>query len=542
MIEAELPYNEIERLRILHNLKILDTPIEERFERITRLACKTLGVPISAISLVDKDRQWFKSIQGIDAKETSRSVAFCAHCILDDDVMVVEDATKDKRFHDNPLVAGDPNIRFYAGYPIYMGSDIKIGTLCVIGREKRSLTEDQIETLKDLTAIAQSELSADTLAKAVIAEHQLSRLKNDFISMISHEIRTPLNGIIGTVDIFSETKLDELQRKYINIIKKSGLMLMTIINEVLDFSKIEANKLTLTKERFNLNKAIEEQIALFLPLAEEKGLYIQMDIQSISHCFMGDESRIRQIIGNLLSNAIKFTSRGGIKIRAEIRPYDDASYAEFAVSVSDTGDGISQDNIPLLFSPFVQVSGSAVKRSSGTGLGLTICKRLVEMMQGKIGVESVLGAGSRFYFTAMLGISGDQSEGAVAVNSSNRLFSGRRILIVEDVETNQFVISTMIGSLDCVYDIACNGQEAVDLVKKNTYDLILMDCMMPVMDGYTATEVIRKNGFKDVPIIALTANAMNEDRKRGLQSGMNDYIAKPVIKKDIADSFEKWLK
>lgn len=379
----------------------------------------------------------------------------------------------------------------------------------------------------------------------VSAEYEAERIKNEFVSMISHEIRTPLNGIIGTIDIINETSLDDRQKKYVGIIKKSAKLLLEIINDVLDFSKIEANKLELLPEVFSFSEIIEEHIALYLPLIEEKKLTCKYTIdERIPNALEGDITRIKQVLGNLISNAIKFTSKGGVEIH--IKPIGGSfdKMIRIRFDVKDTGDGMSQENLEKLFKPFTQVSKSGAKNASGTGLGLTICKKIVEKMDGKIGVTSVEGAGSTFWFTIELKVSEQgikkQSEEPKEILSLDHL-KGKHILIVEDIETNQFVIATMLGTLGCTFDIANNGEKGVEAVQNKKYDCVLMDCMMPVMNGYDATKKIRELGFNDLPIIALSANAMVEDREKGKAAGMNEYVSKPIVKLDIINVLNKFF-
>lgn len=378
----------------------------------------------------------------------------------------------------------------------------------------------------------------------VSAEFEAERTKSEFVSMISHEIRTPLNGIIGTIDIITETKLDDHQKKYVGIIKKSAKLLMEIINDVLDFSKIEANQLILSSEVFSFSEIIEEHIALYVPLIEEKGLNCKYTIdERIPDSLVGDTSRLKQVLGNLISNAIKFTSKGGIEI--QIQPvggsFDEIIRIKF--NVIDTGDGMSKESVEKLFKPFTQVSKSGAKNASGTGLGLTICNKIVEKMGGKIGVNSVEGKGSIFWFTIELMVAEEDAKKAseeIKPALSVDHLKGKHILIVEDVETNQFVIATMLSSLGCTFDIASDGEKGVQAVQKNKYDCVLMDCMMPVMNGYDATKAIRSLGFNDLPIIALSANAMAEDREKGRLAGMNEYVSKPIVKADIINVLNKF--
>ncbi len=371
---------------------------------------------------------------------------------------------------------------------------------------------------------------------------QANNAKSDFLAGMSHEIRTPMNGVLGTARLFSETSLTKKQKKYLKVIKDSGENLLQIINEVLDFSKIEAGKLDIHEDVFEFKDAIEQQSILLQPLVKEKGIEYSLEFsEDVPEYVIGDKLRIKQILANLIGNAIKFTESGKIEITVNVVEKDWKSYIR--LSVSDTGEGIAAESYDRVFKAFEQLGkGRNTVKAAGTGLGLSISKRLVEMMGGEINFESEKGKGSLFWFDVPMKIPSQ-----VMVDEVKKLEAQQKeiikykykVLIVEDVFTNQFVLSEMLKDMGCEFDVANNGQEAFDAVQKNEYDVVLMDCNMPVMDGYEATQKIRDLGFKDLPIVALTASALESDRKKCLAAGMDDFVSKPIDKDEIVRIMDK---
>ncbi len=364
-----------------------------------------------------------------------------------------------------------------------------------------------------------------------------NRSKSDFLAGMSHEIRTPMNGVIGTASLLNETELTPKQKKYVDIIKNSGQTLLEIINEILDYSKIEADKLEIHKDIFALKTSIEGQSALLQPLAQEKSLKYVLEIDdNLPEFLIGDETRIKQILTNFISNAIKFTERGEVIVKAE-REDDDL----MKFSVTDSGIGISDDQQEKVFGAFEQIiEGRKTAKTAGTGLGLAISKKLVEMMGGEIGMQSVPGAGSTFWFTMKIeepdakDVEEMQANAEKEKQADQGLDFGFKILVVEDVITNQFVITDMLENMGCEVMMANNGEEAVEMIQKDSYDMVFMDCNMPVMDGFEATQKIRNDlEMTEILIVALTANALDGDKEKCLEAGMNDFVSKPIDKKDI---------
>jgi len=360
-----------------------------------------------------------------------------------------------------------------------------------------------------------------------------TKSKSDFLANMSHEIRTPMNGIIGTTSLLKSTNLDDTQLDYVNIIDFSANNLLAIINDILDISKIEAGQITLESIDFNLHNVVNETIKLLTSKAIEKGIELSATIdESVPLFAKGDPVRLKQIVINLTNNAIKFTKYGFVKIEVETIEQE-SKIRKYLFKIIDTGVGIHENAREKIFKDYVQADNSTSRKFGGTGLGLPISKKLIEMMNGEIGLESEVGKGSTFWFTLTLDIGKEPpyelvDEHAVTVNGDFKL----SILIAEDNLVNQKVAIATLKKLGHKLEIAENGKIACDMHRLNHYDVILMDVQMPVMDGIESTKCIRnfereESPDKKVKIIAMTANAMKEDRQKCLDAGMDDYISKP---------------
>jgi CheY-like chemotaxis protein/nitrogen-specific signal transduction histidine kinase len=395
----------------------------------------------------------------------------------------------------------------------------------------------------------ENDLVNASLLKAKEAAESANLAKSQFLATMSHEIRTPMNGVLGSLELLRHSELDANQRNLVKTAASSGMSLMDILNDVLDHSKIEAGKLHLSPAPTSLHSLAVSVVALFRANAEHKGLRLHLDLDpNVADWVIADAQRLKQVLLNLIGNAIKFTERGGVTLRLRAKPAPDG-YAGIAFEVRDTGVGISADAAPALFQPFHQVVREDRRRIGGTGLGLAISQRIAEAMDSKILVESDVGVGSRFFFSVILERDRTPThvspiDSAMGGLDGNDTMTGR-VLIVEDNEVNRMIAREMLISLGLDVLEAADGQQALDVLESHKVDLIIMDCLMPVMDGYdTAREVRRREaefGMDRTPIVALTANAFDEDAARSRMAGMDDHMAKPYTRAQLRELLGTWL-
>ena len=387
------------------------------------------------------------------------------------------------------------------------------------------------------------DLVAELRAAKAAAEHAM-QAKSRFLAVMSHELRTPLNGMVGSADLLAAGDLPPAEAEVARLLQRCSASLLTIVNDVLDFSRIEAGQMPLEHIPFRLASCVREVANLQLGVAAGKDLEMRVEVdERLPAVVVGDPGRLRQVLLNLAHNAIKFTTRGFVALRVE--PTGEPALLRFLVR--DTGVGIAPDCLDRLFEAFVQEDASTTRRFGGTGLGLAICRRLVQLMGGEIAVESAPGAGSTFSFTCRLPAGSESDvtmhEAVDAIGSALADLGAPRVLVVDDHDANRLLVRRMLQRLGCVIDEASDGVQAVQSIARGGFDLVLMDCSMPLMDGYEAARAVRKlgGGGAAVPIVALTANAMPEDRQRCLDAGMNGYLAKPVRMRQLEQEVRRIL-
>ncbi len=418
-------------------------------------------------------------------------------------------------------------------------------------KQAQADTADALQQLADLNAKLENLVALRTaeLEAARDAAEAANRAKSSFLSNMSHELRTPLSGVMGMIDLASGRASDATQADWLRKAKTSAMHLLTLVNDVLDISKIEAGRLSLQIVDFSLADVVDEVTAFLSPTIVAKGLSLRADWPAdlAGRALRGDSFRLKQILLNLLANAVKFTSAGEVTLQVCVLQ-DKASEVLLRFEVRDTGIGIAPDDRARLFSAFVQADSSTTRRFGGTGLGLVISARLVQMMGGTIDVESEPGVGSCFWFTAVVGkatspyVAPPASDERSAKERLQTEFAGTRILLAEDDETNQVIVSALLESAGLQVDVAANGAVAVAMARATRYALILMDMQMPVMGGDEACRAIRRMPeCAATPIIALTASVLHEDRERCLAAGLDDHLSKPIRMEQVFATLLKWL-
>ena len=584
--------DEAERINKLRKYNVLNDNDEPAFQRLIDLAKLFFDVPVVAITFMDEETQYLKSVQGLGGVcRTTREVAICNYTVLSNEVFVVADLIEDSRFSQNLLVTESPYLRFYAGAPIILHEDNKsyrLGSLCVMDmKPNHDFNEQQAKVLAQFAMMAADALQLQD--KQRDAKHA-NEMKSDFLANMSHEIRTPMNGIIGMVEMLGETKLSSEQQEYVDNIKVSNEHLMAIINGILDLSKVESGKMTIDSIPVNLSALCNEVVSLFAIKARQRGLILDYHYtESLSPYVQGDPVRLKQILANLVNNAIKFTREGG-RVSLDVKhvpnchcdDFDDdndsinryraqgisesdlnkitaqeainnAIYHDvmtICIEVTDTGVGIKAESLDAIFDAYDQANKFTHRLYGGTGLGLSVCKSLVNLMGGYIDVDSEVGVGTTFsVFLPLTTI--DENQYEMWQNSNDFTMieptheRAGHILLVEDDTVNAIIAKKALNNSGHTVTHVTDGQQAIEIfaLSPERYDVILMDHHMPILDGVQAT--IKLHELYDPqslpPIIALTANAMDGEREKYLKVGMQDYCTKPFKQEQLNALVQYWL-
>ncbi|GLQ30347.1 GAF domain-containing hybrid sensor histidine kinase/response regulator [Litoribrevibacter albus] len=470
-------------------------------------------------------------------------ITYCQITCTAREPVAIEHMGEDDKYSSHPAYAAF-QLESYIGVPIRV-NDRLYGTLNFSSPTPypRQFRDVDIDALKLMASWIEVELLRLEQEKKLKKANQY---KTDFLSNMSHEIRTPMNGIVGALKLLADSELTQKQHKLVSLALSSSSTLGDILNDILDISKIEAGKIELSETPFELDELIDEVVNTQALKLTDSPIKLEYHFESISHYhLLGDSLRLKQILNNLVGNALKFTKEGQVTVNITETSHDivnNRSTGCFRFEVTDTGIGLSKEQAAKLFQRFHQADKSTTRQYGGTGLGLSISKSLVELMGGHIGVNSTLGKGSTFLFTLPF-THLKAKENTLTNNANDNSTLSGHVLLVEDNLINQQIAQGFLENLGISYDVAENGKIALEKIEANDYNLILMDCLMPVMDGYQATEIIRTlNSPKNkLPVLALTANALSSDIEKCRSAGMDDHIGKPINPKDLEQKLKKWL-
>ena len=575
-IQYPLAVDEKSRIAKLRQYGVLNNDNEPAFARLTELAKLFFDFPVVTITFMDEKTQYLRAVHGLgDICTTTRDVAICNYTVLSNQVFVVPDLAADERFAHNSLVTHAPFLRFYAGAPIILHEanvSYRLGSLCLIDfKPCHNFTAKQAKQLAQFAEMASDALQ---LQEKQYKAKRADRMKSEFLANMSHEIRTPMNGIIGMVEMLNDTKLSAEQQDCIDNIKISTEHLLSVINGILDLSKVESGQMTIESVPMNLSAVCHDVINLFAVRARQRNLTLDYHYnEQLSSYIKGDPVRLKQVLSNLVNNAIKFTREGGRvsvnvthassayygstsksqdiseQITSEDSHYEHCKEMTLCIDITDTGVGIKSESLDAIFDAYNQADKSTHRLYGGTGLGLSICKSLVNLMGGHIWVSSVVGEGTTFRILLPL-LTLEREEYAAWQKPNSGILKSvtervGHVLLVEDDKVNAIIANKALIDGGHTVTHVTDGQKAIEKFVEHPkrYDVILMDHHMPIMNGMQAT--IRLHELYDSqelpPIIALTANAMDGEREKYIQAGMQDYCTKPFKKDQLNAVVQYWL-
>lgn len=538
---APLPKNEAARLSALKGLEILDTPEEEMFDEITKLASMICDAPISLVSLIDETRQWFKSHHGLKARETPRSLAFCSHAILGDELFVIPNAKNDNRFKNNPLVNGEPNVIFYAGIPLALDDQIKLGTLCVIDNKPRELDDEQLQMLrllgKQTVRLLQMRKDRDKLEIEKKSAERATAAKRDFIAAISHDIRNPLNSLLGMSEMIKDQPIPESVHTYVEHIQNAGEVILNLVNDTIELSRLEENASVLNNEWFNLSQCLAVYHNFFTQETKRKKIEFQLKNEISETVFLlSDKRKLEKIIWNLTANAVKFTHQGSVICHVFLETKAD-EHATLIIQIKDTGPGISPEIKDRLFQKYNEFVPEGCE-ISGSGLGLSIVKLSLEEMDGDIQVNSVLGQGSSFQVKIPVVWKREELSSEMAKTNSKKdtnlpvFLNRKKVLIADDNELNRKVLKNYLRPLPFDIVETNNGIETERILLTEPIDIAFLDIEMPGKHGTEIAKSISSETNRPV-LFACTGLCMPEEKQHILSSGFEYFMPKPYLKEEL---------